>query len=609
MSIDTSVHTDSPTPLAGDSSPHERWKSLRKKIIAHDDKLSTASVFATAAAGGSVYRWGVAAATGKACDDAVTLLSRLACGIRPAKGKSPLDLPAAVQTLLEQLEGDWGNSPIEAAAAVLWAASLPALSAPLDEADWWQLLGALQELHASTLARGHDAAPAHLMLGGELGLTLAWRLGFQHDCRQLRAASIDAVEAWCRHADSSVSAVLARCTDARLVLASLIRCQRILRATTRRKPRKSELRVASELSTWVAAMTLHSGGTALSPVARRDVKDDLPPHGLLAAAMEFDRDALQPAISAALGASQTGGRLAWQVSLPAPLQHDPQAKLAILLPEWDVRRGRTHVDYSAEQVRIEVFAGRRQVIDGDWQTMIEIDELEQQPRGAWTEVCEYSDDDVHYLEIEQPWTGGALLQRQLMLIREDRCLLLADAVLPDESSGDPLALGRIRYASRLPLHELVHSVAEAETREMFLCDSHRRVLVIPLSASEWRVGPSEATVKESPDNCLLASAQSHGRLFVPLWFDFQRRRFKRRRTWRQLTVADQLRIVPRNEATGHRLQIGSEHWCVYRSLGTRACRSVLGKHLIAGFFCSRFEPSGGNHEELINVDDSDADDE
>ncbi|MDC0295614.1 hypothetical protein OAL35_02040, partial [bacterium] len=77
----------------------------------------------------------------------------------------------------------------------------------------------------------------------------------------------------------------------------------------------------------------------------------------------------------------------------------------------------------------------------------------------------------------------------------------------------------------------------------------------------------------------------------------------------QLTVADQLRIVEPSEANGYRVQFGSEQWMIYRSLKDQKTRTVLGKHLIADFYCSRFDSGDGSHEELITVDDSDTENE
>lgn len=606
MSIDTSAEIGSVVHAernGGQLIPLPQWESLAAKTVAHAKRLSATKVFGKSTQKGSLYRWGVAIAVGGACDELTELLSRLASDEPLSKRLRGLDLTSAVEMFIDLVDNVSNISTVDAADAVRWAAAMPGLCERLESSLNLRLLEALHRLHENTLRRSHTYSPTHLILGGELGLTLAWRLEDWSLSRQLQKSGVEAVATWCQQDEEAIAAAITPACEARLVLASLIRCRRLIERTTPRRFKKQQVAVGDLLATWVAAMTTRSGGSAFSTAKGKSVADDVVRNGLLDHAVQFDRESLAPAIEAALGASQTGGRLAWEVCLPESMWNEPDSKLAIMLPEWDVRRGRTHIDYSRENVRIEVFAGRAEVIAGDWNTMIEIDNTEQQACGAWTQICEYTDDDVHYLELEQPWTGGLLLQRQIMLIREDRCVLFADAIVPDKENRTYDQTRTIRYVSRLPMASGIQADPEPETREIFLSDGKRRAMVIPLSASEWRVGETSATLKQTDDQHLLLSAQGKGRLYTPLWFDFGQRRFKRKRTWRQLTVADNLSLCRKDEAVGFRVQVGSEQWMIYRSLGEARCRSVLGKHLIADFFASRFDASDGNHDALVTVDD------
>ncbi|MFG0262284.1 MAG: hypothetical protein ACF788_07830, partial [Novipirellula sp. JB048] len=164
-------------------------------------------------------------------------------------------------------------------------------------------------------------------------------------------------------------------------------------------------------------------------------------------------------------------------------------------------------------------------------------------------------------------------------------------------------------SSRIPIASGVSAEFENETREVWLGDARRRVLVMPLSASEWRVGPTTTKLEASEDDHLVWTAAGTGALYLPLWFDLQQRRFRRKRTWRQLTVGDERRLCEAHEAVGFRVQVGSEQWMIYRSLGARRCRTVLGKHLIADFFAARFDTGEGDYDELVTVDDSESSDE
>lgn len=612
MSIDSSEEVNAnPQSLTGpaeESDQARQWQTVRRRFLAGKKKDSAGKVFGKSARRGSVYRWGVAVAKGGPCDDETILLSRLACGQRsPERERAIVDLASASDQLADSVQAAGPFSVMDAARFVLWGAALPALSDHLNPSRWRSVLRSLEQSHESILQQNRGYAPTHLILGAELGLTLAWRLGELPPCQRLVASSVEALRQWCSCDRESISAAVLGATNARLVLASFIRSRLLLEHVSNQKLGKRQNQVGAALATWVATMTSHAGGSAFSAACRKDVADDLMPTGLLSQAIELDAGSLAPAMDAALGATQSGGRLAWQVDLPPVFHHDPDAKLSVMFADWDVRRGRTQVDYSGNDVKIEVFAGRPVVLSGHWQTMIDIDGQEQQPCGDWIDTCEYSDDEAHYLELEQAWTAGVLLQRQLLLLREDRCLFLADAILPrGDSESDSRS---IKYVSRLPLCPSIDTDAEGESRELFLRDRRRRGLVLPLSASEWRVGPTDAMLKETEDGHLLLSSQGRDRLYAPLWFDFQQRRFKRKRTWRQLTVADQLRIVRRDEAIGYRVQVGSEQWIFYRSLAGHGCRSILGKHLITDFFVSRFDPGDGSHDELLAVDDNESPDD
>ncbi len=607
-----------PEPMTEDEQP---WDQLREAIRTRAVKRSAEHVFGDAASGGAVYRWGWAASLGRPCDELTTGLSRLSVD-RPAtgKGSSEIDFGIAAEQFVDSVSGS-RTSLHESAEAVLWAASMPALAQHLEASRWWDLLGALQQLRESAVRDAEPSSPSYLILGAELGLTLAWRLADLPSCRSLGKDSHEALAAWFDAESESIAAAVSGGVNARLVLASLVRSHRLVNRTTKRKFKKRQLEIAAELATWVAGMTIHTGSTAFATTERRDLRDDLGSAGLLWQSVEFDSKTLHPALSAALGESHSGGRLAWQVCLPEAMLACEDAKLAILLPDWDVRRGRIHLDYHQETCRLELFGGKPRLLAGSWPVEIELRGEPQAPCGPWTQTCEYSDDDVHYVELEQEWTGDLVLQRQVMQLRDDRCVLFADAVLSEEDpsvdgESKPASKQRapgkagppaIRYTGRIPLDPAIEVDSESETREVFLAvGKKRRAMVLPLAAAEWRIGPSAATLEAEEDQ-LVHRAEGDGRLYAPIWIDLQPRRFRRPRTWRQLTIGDELRLVPRNEAAGYRIQLGSEQWMVYRSLGQPRCRTVLGKHLLADFLCTRFDMGDGTHDELITVDVPEAD--
>jgi hypothetical protein len=577
-------------------------------------------VFGRAASQGRIFRYGVAIAMQAPVPDWWNELAAIAVkGERRVTSKqespsNPNELEERIVNWLDdfRLHDRW--SPLEAAHAVLLAAALPGLQKLISDHTITNLVKSLIDLHLQASSSGAVDDATTIMLGGELGLTLAWRLESAHQDQWLAAAS-KTIMKWCKHFESSQSEALSRRSDLRLIAGSLCRIESLaahLNCELRAKPKKKTKKKSRhpvlsdcihDLAIWVIGMTDRQGSLALTStsntkLSQSDLADDLAAGGLLQRLRGYDPESFGPAINAALGRVKSSGKLAWQVSLPEAMLHDEQSRIAILMPDWDVCRSRANIDYSQRNVYSQWVSGESYAIDGEIQTSISIDSVSCRPDGPWHLLCEYTDDDVHYLEIQQSWTNQVTLQRQFLVDRDERAGMFSDAIVPTNE----IPLGLIGHEVRLPIGPSMRCVAEPETREVYLVDDQKRqVLVVPLSASEWRVGPTPTTL-DVQDNQLVWNNRAKGRMYAPLWLDFLRRRFSRPRTWRKLTVAQDLAIVSDDDAIAFRMQSGSSHWVFYRSLFDDRMRTVLGKHLMADFIAARFDPGDGVFEELVTVD-------
>jgi hypothetical protein len=280
------------------------------------------------------------------------------------------------------------------------------------------------------------------------------------------------------------------------------------------------------------------------------------------------------------------------------------------------------LDFSGADVLTELTAAGRVLWTSRWDWQATIDGQPLQPTGPWREVCWHTDADVDYLEIEQPQAGGWNLQRQAVLGRKDRFLLLADALLgPRAWEGEAAEMRKraepqprplvgaleparplvaamcapeIRYASTFALGDKVQFTPAAETREGWLAAGRKRcATIVPLALPEWRAELGHSDFATGADNTLvlMQAAQGHA-LYAPLWIDLDPRRTRQPVTWRRLTVAENLQVMPRDVAVGYRVQIGHSHWLTYRTLAPRGNRTVLGQNYSADFVCARLIPNG-----------------
>ena len=335
---------------------------------------------------------------------------------------------------------------------------------------------------------------------------------------------------------------------------------------------------------------------------------------------------------------------------PASIYHEEGA-VAVMRHNWNRNDERIAVLFPQRTCEIELVASGRVALSGAWRFEISQQGRPLQPESDWKPSCWYSDEDVDYLELEIELTAGVKLERQIVLAREDRFLLLADAVMSPER-------GNLEYRGILPLAPQVEFRGAEESREGFLLHFPRSISIedrpgtrlrvseecgksaasgilacasgfdnrrpnvsnatagsihgrgaeesrvalqaayrplaqaMPLGMPEWRAEQHPGDLKPIAEGLELRQATEGQRLFAPLFIDLDRSRFRRRMTWRRITVAESLAPVPSDVAVGFRIAIGDQQWLIYRSLAASGNRTLLGHNLATESLIARFGKDG-----------------
>jgi len=274
------------------------------------------------------------------------------------------------------------------------------------------------------------------------------------------------------------------------------------------------------------------------------------------------------------------------------------------------------VEFAGRDVLTELTAAGRVVFSDLWTWQATIDGRPLAAAGPWKEVCWHTNAEVDYLEIELPLAEGWLLERQFVLGRKDRFVLVGDALLhssPHAPREVPISRSEmptmsnhspeIRYASTIPLAGGVRFAHERETHEGRLTAGRQQVAtLLPLALPEWRAEHCHGDLTCGSDNALMLmqAAQGHA-LYAPLWIDLAPARTRQPLTWRRLSVGESLKTVPRDRAVGYRVQFGRQNWLIYRTLAPRGNRTVLGQNYCSKFVCCRMLKSGKT-ESIIEIE-------
>ncbi|HMP06256.1 MAG TPA: hypothetical protein PJ982_07905, partial [Lacipirellulaceae bacterium] len=272
-----------------------------------------------------------------------------------------------------------------------------------------------------------------------------------------------------------------------------------------------------------------------------------------------------------------------------------EAAQAVLRSDWSGDALVAAADFRAVECPLHVSAAGVTLLEGPWTAQLRAGDQALHAVGPWESVCWFTDRDVAYLELTLPLSDGASLDRQLLLARGDRFLLLVDHL------RHPVPT-RLELAWSVPLAPSVKWRGEAETRDALLGVDRPLARLLPLAQPEWRIDPRVGELSQADGALRVAQHAVGSVLAAPLFIDLAPSRVNKPCTWRQLTVAESLRIVAPDEAVGYRVQCGRDQWIYYRSQAACGNRTVLGQNTSNECLIARFLPKTGGIEELLEIE-------
>ena len=268
---------------------------------------------------------------------------------------------------------------------------------------------------------------------------------------------------------------------------------------------------------------------------------------------------------------------------------DPSAcsewgRTAFLQTGWDRKATKLGVDFS-EGCRIDLFR-KVPLLVGEAMPQVFLDgnplSIESEPEVC----CWHSDEDADLLELEIEFSEGVVLQRQFVLAREDEFLFVGDAVCHHE----PDSMLGLRV--ELNAADGIQMTEEAETNEVYLVNEKILGLVVPVSLGEWKADKSLGTIKCHRNRVVIDRQAKGQNLYSGLFLDLKPKRAVKPRTWRQLTVGENLTKCSDDQAVAYRVQVGKSQWVIYRSLASPANRTFFGENHLDEFFVGRFDREG-----------------
>jgi hypothetical protein len=483
-------------------------------------------------------------------------------------------------------------------AALAWARAMPLLAQMLSAESWRGLLDDLVQLSTDAAAlQPIDNPLAHQLLAVELPLTLAVLFPELAECTSL-APQARKLWAWGAEEATDGEGLLpaGHLPQTKALLACWTRVHALARALGEGEI-DEDVQVQFE---WLLRQSLRlareNGSFCWGPPEEEDASALV--KGALAWVSDPQDHALAkwalPGGKGKPAAKKPGKKAVGKSALPDPFLHSEWSNSALLRGDWSSDAPRLAVAWHARQPRCELYAHGHVALAGEWSAHVALDGWQWRPEHEWEEVCWHTDEDVVYLELETKLTDGWTLQRQMLLAPRDQTLLLADTILGQTPA-------KIEYRGVLPLGGGVRFLPADETREGYLAARRAQALVLPLALPEWRTETGWGELAQVENGLERTQTHTGQRLYAPLWIDLNPSRLRKPCTWRQLTVAEQLAIQPRDVAVAFRAQVGADRFALYRSLAPKANRTFLGQNIVHEFFMGRFLANGGA-EPLLEIE-------
>lgn len=507
-----------------------------------------------------------------------------------------LDEPWTVQ--LEAWLSEVNQRPCDinlAFECLAWCYAIPRLAKRVSETLVWELIDKLGDLVGDAAVFSLDEQPLEQqLLSGELSLALSAQMT---DRRQIRVMQ--------KGSQKALSCGLNEMLDGEgLPHFHYVRWIRVLMASWTRSFLSARVIKAECFSQdaqlqyeWllrqILRLTRADGTQSLSSNTKSTSWREM----FLTALSEMgDEDDWQIAGTVLPGREFSEKHSADQIRVPAS-ENSEWAKLSVLRRDWSRNSERLILGYADNRNISELEVGGKVIWSGVCNPQVTIDGRTLPVVGNWEEVCWISDEDGDYIELENRLNDEWTVHRQIFLARQDRFLYFADS-LTGERAAD------IRYHLALPLANGVSWHPQAETREGILKDDagRNRCQLFPLALTEWTDQTSTGYVEMNSEQLVVTQTAHSQRIYVPLFLDFDTRRMARERTWRQLTVAEELSPVTSDVAIGFRIHLGQQQWLIYRSLAPIASRSVLGQNLIADLLIGRFDRVDGTVQALVEIE-------
>ena len=248
---------------------------------------------------------------------------------------------------------------------------------------------------------------------------------------------------------------------------------------------------------------------------------------------------------------------------------DSQSQSAVLRRGTAPDSAMLAVDFRNSDCRIALRIGGETVADGVYATSLGKNGQEVVLRSPWEIVCESADSDMEYLELATPLDANAFLDRHLFIARKAPIVWMIDVLRGDERAE---WRWKVRWDGARPNGLR----GEATHRGQRLLGLQAPAALLPVSSPPDPFSKGGMRVAMAEGAFEFSQAETAKRLVAATAWVWSESGVLSLPPWRRLTVTQDGRMTPPEEAFAFRVQAGARQCVFFRALEHPRRHAFLG---------------------------------
>jgi hypothetical protein len=238
---------------------------------------------------------------------------------------------------------------------------------------------------------------------------------------------------------------------------------------------------------------------------------------------------------------------------------DEESRSAVLRRDWTPKSAMLALDYRTFNCRLGLHLSGERIASGSYSTTITQNGRRLETTADWETICKSADEDCEYLELCIPMTSGVFLDRHLFVGRKAPIIWMVDVIRGKETSDwswkvrwNGVSVDRLR--------------GEANHRGQRLLGPNTQTALLPVSSPTDPFASGGMRVALKDGALELAQEERCRRMVAATAWVWSEKGPLNIQPWRKLTITQDRRLTPTEEAFAFRVASGGKQCVFFRSL-------------------------------------------